>query len=327
MVLEGAIDDAGCLEAGQKSAAVRKVKPTQSPGSDDDALLPTFHKRAPKGENGTAEGGDQSRNPLDFLFTTCVRSHCHPDLEEEELETHDDEGGSPRDRDETYVTRTFHWKPEDFPLEIATYMQCEEPWSPDVILRQNVVARPQAGKMRSCRVKQLSADNLPAAEMVEDDCQKEAETLTAPTMPNASSSSDSLCGDLAGEEAVDAADFVDGHEDDWIPDWSHLQPPPPPSPPPTPLVTPGSTPEELEVDVGRSCETAGPTARIPATWTPLDAKPDPGSSSAPTHAQMEAEVQLLREQVKALRHENELLRSAPPASAIPGQPAPDVSVT
>mmetsp|Transcript_71613 Transcript_71613/g.142107 ORF Transcript_71613/g.142107 Transcript_71613/m.142107 type:complete len:234 (+) Transcript_71613:58-759(+) len=52
--------------------------------------------------------------------------HMVPDVFSVEVES---------DRKERHV-KTFHWKAEEVGLEVATYMQCEEPWKSDLHLLQ-----------------------------------------------------------------------------------------------------------------------------------------------------------------------------------------------
>lgn len=59
-------------------------------------------------------------SPLEFLtFTECMSNPCEGIVDAIAVEN---------TRNSKPVTRTFQWRPEEFPMEDGTYMQCEEPW-------------------------------------------------------------------------------------------------------------------------------------------------------------------------------------------------------
>merc|ERR1740121_3355494 len=66
----------------------------------------------------TARDGSAPLDPMSFL-QRCSQHSCLRDFETVENEEDSEDAG---------VTRTFRWRPEDCPVEDATYMQCEEPW-------------------------------------------------------------------------------------------------------------------------------------------------------------------------------------------------------
>eukprot|EP00929_Paragymnodinium_shiwhaense_P058667 TRINITY_DN29394_c0_g1_i1.p1 TRINITY_DN29394_c0_g1~~TRINITY_DN29394_c0_g1_i1.p1 ORF type:complete len:355 (-),score=95.79 TRINITY_DN29394_c0_g1_i1:92-1156(-) len=67
-----------------------------------------------------SEFGQQGPETIDEdgLLGACGAVDCQGMQEDKEME----------EEEQSYVTRTFYWRPEDFPLEVATYMQAEEPY-------------------------------------------------------------------------------------------------------------------------------------------------------------------------------------------------------
>lgn len=209
--------------------------------------------------------------PMGFLFTACVRDPGHDRLEEvPDTSGRCDGQCAAEESDDEYVARTFHWKPEDFPLEIATYMQCEEPWKPETLpYRQNVSVSPKVGKaLQSCKLRPLCADDLPS--MAEE-----------------------VDGGIASADEAEAEEGLAGEAEEsdggWTPDWSLLQPPPPPP-----------------ADAGDGIHLPG---------CPLEPEPHAQLPGFPDAEAMADEVRQLRETVRALQRENELLRAAPSAAA------------
>lgn len=262
---------------------------------------------------------DLSGGPLDFLFTNCVRSPCKNVWEDAEA--------VPTDSNTQYVTRTFHWRPEDFPLEVATYMQCEEPWqsaSPPHLA--GFRTRPRAlvftgGRLiQPHRIQQRSADEEPADMLDEEsslheelgglkDMSTKEDAVSAVAGgfggSHACSRATSSCGGPQSEEATapdtKKAASTESAEASWNPDWSILEPPA--------LVMPWPV-----VDRGGGQTPASPTEAI----GPADMMVD--GSTLPTHGSSlgessNDEVRTLRERVEALQKENELLRAAGEAPA------------
>mmetsp|Transcript_69749 Transcript_69749/g.151761 ORF Transcript_69749/g.151761 Transcript_69749/m.151761 type:complete len:358 (-) Transcript_69749:126-1199(-) len=101
------------------------------------------------------------------IFDSCNISDCRQSVEEI---------GHDRDED-SYVTRTFYWRAEDFPLEVATYMQCEEPWAQREAAANNLAGRyglrATLPRIRVSQVAKVCADDVPN-DMLEndDDCPK-----------------------------------------------------------------------------------------------------------------------------------------------------------
>lgn len=103
--------------------------------------------------------GDESGATWDFFFDNCIRSSGeHPN----EIDTIPCDDNGPQDM----VTRTFHWKPEDFPLEMATYMQCDAPWDGKGF---------KTGKGMSHKLQPLPADDYDGGDMLDEEEDIEAE--------------------------------------------------------------------------------------------------------------------------------------------------------
>jgi len=118
-------------------------------------------------KNGTyqLEGSPSAEQPIagmDFFFDACVRSPCNNELVEDvdTISQEDHVGGTVVD-DGKYVTRTFHWRPEDFPLEVATYMQSEEPGESTQTENDRIMAQMRTKAMASRYRAQNAVQDVP----------------------------------------------------------------------------------------------------------------------------------------------------------------------
>lgn len=140
---------------------------------------------------------------MDFS-DSCMRGPCASHFIEDVDQIPVDNNGDQNSEDDKYVTRTFHWTMEDFPLEVATYMQCEEPWETDPDDDQRMVAmrarakanassrlQPDllAGRRCSGKLDQAAADDVPD-DMLEDELSVK-EGLAARRAPRERSASSS----------------------------------------------------------------------------------------------------------------------------------------
>lgn len=161
---------------GASHGSVNDNRPGGKP--DHQSRLPLGSEQTP---TATERGPDSPTRPpgqggpLDFFsFAECMRNPCETMAEAFETVPTSDE---PR-----YVTRTFHWRPEDFPIEDGTYMQCDEPWESDLPPHrtgERAGVAFKAGKIgQPFKVMQHVAD--PVDDIFDDDCEVDA-TEEAPT--------------------------------------------------------------------------------------------------------------------------------------------------
>jgi len=227
----------------------------------------------------------QTSRVVALLLGNCISSHeprgCEEQLEVPDL---DDLQDRPWGREEKLFVSTFHWRPEDFPLEIATYMQLEEPWSPERQVHRRTVLPPDGCRRPEgfSKVRQLCADN--PLNMLEEETNFSAPPRASTTRQGCSGAAmPAAFSDQQAEWAASPTDSAEptaeSDDDGWQPDWSLLDD------------------KLLVADAGGAVSAA---AAAPGT-----AEPEHGCSLT-----VEDEVALLREQVKALRRENDLLRAA-----------------
>lgn len=106
------------------------------------------------------ECGDDGAGPLNFLFDNCSRTRCAEGTNDHDTIVVDDNG--------EMVTRTFHWRPEDFPLEVATYMQCDTAWDGGGF---------KTGRGFSHKLQPVGADDFEDADMLDEEEDLEEELM------------------------------------------------------------------------------------------------------------------------------------------------------
>jgi len=317
-----------------------------------------------------AEGGHSSqsrvrrhrRRPLEQKPSSFVIEECNPGMfgnlipscvdaktsEEIRISPLDDEDG------DRYVARTFHWRPEDFQLEVATYMQTDEPWQSESPPHQTggrgtcfKAGRPDRGD--AARVRPIQLDDEPL-DMLDEEVTGETDEVGTEVAPSTSSRAAGTGGGTS--DAVATNGVPAPASDAWCANWTILEPPPAPlapleghgneaiagttntrdkdlqspqPPPPQPLAPPPPTVpgqgQQAQV-VGCQQDLAvglhGEQDHSPqATVLPSSCVGEHGEQDLDLLGPPIAasEVDLLRQQLEELRRENERLRLMKGSSA------------
>jgi len=179
-------------------------------------------------EENLASDAPPLTSPIDFLFAGCGESGL-PVVSHEEVPAPTIQvlRAAPSERT-PIVSRTFHWAPGDFPLEMATYMQCEESFVQETATPKTwLPPRPGCGRRSTGKIATLRCGDDP---LDADDLEAEFETAhrgTSSTMVQQLPSS-SLLPEF--ENIARTAGTPSGIRDtdanliDWQPDWSFLPP-------------------------------------------------------------------------------------------------------
>jgi len=107
--------------------------------------------------------------------------------------------------DDSAVTRTFYWKPEDFPLEVATYMQTEDAWNSRSALhaRAQMYGYKRMGFMKDRETpilpEAVDPDEHPENDMMEDEA---VSREGRPDLLDHASSSSTAASGLLGTQKI-----------------------------------------------------------------------------------------------------------------------------